>query len=76
VKRYAEFSNLPRDLHGKDKTDEGSCILHISSFRAHQSDPDCKGYGSKKAGLLGLAIEYAIGAGFMSGHLSFQVSMR
>lgn len=60
VKRQAEFSDLPEDLHGKDKTDEGGCILHISSFRAHQSDPDCEGYGSTKAGLLGLTQSMAV----------------
>lgn len=60
VKRYAEFSNLPGDLHGKDKTDEGSCVLRISSFRAHQSDPYCKGYGSTKSGLLGLTQAMAV----------------
>lgn len=60
VKRQAEFSNLPEDLHGKDKSDEGGCILHISSFRAHQSDPDCEGYGATKAGLLGLTQAMAV----------------
>ncbi|KAF9692368.1 hypothetical protein EKO04_009535 [Ascochyta lentis] len=60
IKRQAEFSNLPDDLHGKRKSDEGGCILHISSFRAHQSDPDCEGYGSTKAGLLGLTQAMAV----------------
>lgn len=60
VNRQAEFSDLPDDLHGKDKSDEGGCILHISSFRAHQSDPDCEGYGSTKAGLLGLTQAMAV----------------
>lgn len=60
VKRQAEFGNLPDDLNGKDKSDEGGCILHISSFRAHQSDPDCEGYGATKAGLLGLTQAMAV----------------
>ncbi|KAJ4314855.1 hypothetical protein N0V94_006233 [Neodidymelliopsis sp. IMI 364377] len=60
IKRQAEFSSLPSDLHGKGKLDEGGCILHISSFRAHQSDPDCEGYGSTKAGLLGLTQAMAV----------------
>jgi NAD(P)-dependent dehydrogenase (short-subunit alcohol dehydrogenase family) len=60
IKRREEFSNLPDDLHGKDKSDEGGCILHISSFRAHQSDPDCEGYGTTKAGLLGLTQAMAV----------------
>lgn len=60
IKRRAEFDDLPKDLHGQDKTDEGGCILHISSFRAHQSDPDCEGYGSTKAGLLGLTQSMAV----------------
>jgi len=60
VKRADEFANLPVDLHGKDKLDEGGCIINISSFRAHQSDPDCEGYGATKAGLLGLTQAMAV----------------
>lgn len=36
------------------------CIIHISSFRAHQSDPNQEGYASTKAGLLGLTHSMAI----------------
>ena len=32
----------------------GPCIIHIGSFRAHQSDPNQEGYAASKAGLLGL----------------------
>lgn len=60
LKRTAEFANLPQDLHGKDRIDEGGCIVHITSFRAHVSDPDCEGYGSTKAGLLGLTQSMAV----------------
>jgi len=40
----------------------GPCILHIGSFRAHQSDPNQEGYASTKAGLLGLTQAMAISA--------------
>lgn len=40
--------------------DEGGCIIHISSFRAHQSDPNCEGYSATKAGLLGLTQAMAV----------------
>lgn len=60
LKRQDEFRNLPEDLHGDDKSDEGGCILHVSSFRAHQSDPDCEGYGATKAGLFGLTQAMAV----------------
>jgi NAD(P)-dependent dehydrogenase (short-subunit alcohol dehydrogenase family) len=54
LKRHEEFKHLPDDLNGKDRLDKGGSIIHISSFRAHQSDPDCEGYGATKAGLIGL----------------------
>ena len=38
----------------------GGCIIHISSFRARQSQPDCEGYAATKAGLLGLTHGMAI----------------
>lgn len=38
----------------------GPCIIHIGSFRAHQSDPNQEGYASTKAGLLGLMHSMAI----------------
>eukprot|EP00897_Mesotaenium_endlicherianum_P008259 jgi/Mesen1/7461/ME000389S06797 len=37
-----------------------SSIVHISSTRAHQSEPTSEGYASAKAGLLGLAHAQAI----------------
>lgn len=41
-------------------TPAGGCIIHISSFRARQSQPDCEGYAATKAGLLGLTHGMAI----------------
>lgn len=38
----------------------GSSVLHISSTRAHQSEPNCEGYAASKAGLLGLTHSQAI----------------
>ncbi|KAH7066863.1 hypothetical protein BKA63DRAFT_480331 [Paraphoma chrysanthemicola] len=38
----------------------GPCIIHIGSFRAHQSDPNQEGYASSKAGQLGLMHSMAI----------------
>ncbi|KAI0400662.1 NAD(P)-binding protein [Xylaria palmicola] len=38
----------------------GPCILHVGSFRAHQSDPNQEGYAAAKAGLLGLLHSMAI----------------
>ena len=36
------------------------CIIHVSSFRMLQSDPNQEGYASTKAGLLGLTHSMAI----------------
>ncbi|KAF2124660.1 hypothetical protein P153DRAFT_360857 [Dothidotthia symphoricarpi CBS 119687] len=41
----------------------GPCIIHIGSFRAHQSDANQEGYASSKAGLLGLMHSMAISLG-------------
>lgn len=43
--------------------DAGPCIIHIGSFRAHQSDPNQEGYASSKAGQLGLMHSMAISLG-------------
>jgi len=48
--------------HDSD-SDAGACIIHIGSFRAHQSDPNQEGYASTKAGLLGLMHSMAISLG-------------
>ena len=41
-------------------SDAGPCIIHIGSFRAHESDPNQEGYASTKAGLLGLMHAMAV----------------
>ncbi|KAK7961939.1 short chain alcohol dehydrogenase [Apiospora aurea] len=38
----------------------GPCIIHIGSFRAHQSDANQEGYASTKAGQLGLMHSMAV----------------
>ena len=38
----------------------GPCIIHIGSFRAHQSDPNQEGYATTKAGLIGLMHSMAV----------------
>ena len=44
----------------KDVRQAGPCIIHVSSFRAYQSDPNQEGYASTKAGQLGLVHSMAI----------------
>lgn len=41
----------------------GSSIVHISSTRAHQSEPGTEGYGASKAGLCGLTHCQAVSLG-------------
>jgi NAD(P)-dependent dehydrogenase (short-subunit alcohol dehydrogenase family) len=41
----------------------GPCIIHVGSFRAHQSDPNQEGYASTKSGLLGLMHSMAVSLG-------------
>ena len=60
LKRTDEFNQLPLNLHGEDKLDEGGCIINIASFRAHQSDPDCEGYAASKGGVLALTQAMSI----------------
>lgn len=50
---------VTNSLHSSN-SDAGPCIIHIGSFRAHQSDPNQEGYASSKAGLLGLMHSMAI----------------
>jgi NAD(P)-dependent dehydrogenase (short-subunit alcohol dehydrogenase family) len=45
--------------HDSD-SDAGPCIIHVSSFRAHHSDPNQEGYASSKAGQLGLMHSMAV----------------
>ncbi|KAF1830000.1 NAD(P)-binding protein [Decorospora gaudefroyi] len=60
LKRTLEFDQLPLNLHGEDKLDEGGCIINVASFRAHQSDPDCEGYAASKGGILALTQAMAV----------------
>jgi NAD(P)-dependent dehydrogenase (short-subunit alcohol dehydrogenase family) len=60
LKRTAEFDQLPLNLHGEDKLDEGGVIINVASFRAHQSDPDCEGYAASKGGVLALTQAMAV----------------
>jgi NAD(P)-dependent dehydrogenase (short-subunit alcohol dehydrogenase family) len=60
LKRTAEFDQLPLNLHGDDRLDEGGVIINVSSFRAHQSDPDCEGYAASKGGVLALTQAMAV----------------
>jgi NAD(P)-dependent dehydrogenase (short-subunit alcohol dehydrogenase family) len=49
---------------GAQKIDgAGPCIIHIGSFRAHQSDPNQEGYAASKAGQLGLMHSMAVSLG-------------
>jgi len=54
------------NLHGV-----GPCIIHIGSFRAHQSDPNQEGYAASKAGLIGLMHSMSISLG----HLGIRVNL-
>ncbi|KAJ4360201.1 uncharacterized protein N0V89_000761 [Didymosphaeria variabile] len=48
---------------GAHKHIAGPCILHVGSFRAHQSDPNQEGYAASKAGQLGLMQAMSISLG-------------
>ncbi|KAK4546607.1 hypothetical protein LTR36_001824 [Oleoguttula mirabilis] len=49
-----------RPVEADADSDAGPCIIHIGSFRAHQSDPNQEGYAATKAGQLGLMHSMAI----------------
>jgi len=51
------YMKAPKEL---DIKAAGPCIIHVSSFRAYQSDPNQEGYASTKAGQLGLVHSMAI----------------
>lgn len=48
-------------LENNAKGKEGRNIIHISSTRAHQSEPNCEGYVTTKADLVGLTQSMAVG---------------
>ena len=52
-----------RDSKPEDLPKDGRSIIHIGSFRAHQSDPNQEGYASTKSGQLGLMHSMAISLG-------------
>lgn len=47
-------------VEGTKGLNEGGCIIHVSSFRAHISDPNCEGYAATKNGLCGLTHAMAV----------------
>jgi len=51
--RLPMFRNSPNREHG-------GIIIHMSSTRAHQSEPDSEGYATTKAGLIGLTHSMAV----------------
>ncbi|KAG8626926.1 hypothetical protein KVT40_005871 [Elsinoe batatas] len=58
-----QWNQSAEDSSHKDNSNAGPCIIHIGSFRAHQSDPNQEGYASSKAGQLGLMHSMAISLG-------------
>ncbi|KAI6809462.1 short chain alcohol dehydrogenase [Hortaea werneckii] len=54
------YMKLEGNQDNDQSSDPGPCIIHIGSFRAHQSDPNQEGYASSKAGQLGLMHSMAI----------------
>jgi len=57
---YMKVADAEGSVTEDADSDAGPCILHIGSFRAHQSDPNQEGYASSKAGQLGLMHSMAI----------------
>lgn len=60
MKHRGSDSSSPKGAH---KDIAGPCIIHIGSFRAHQSDPNQEGYAASKAGQLGLMQSMSISLG-------------
>lgn len=54
------IANAPINNQDDTGSEAGPCIIHIGSFRAHQSDANQEGYASTKAGELGLMHSMAI----------------
>jgi len=57
---YMKVDGSGGSIENDSDSDAGPCIIHIGSFRAHQSDPNQEGYASTKAGQLGLMHSMAI----------------
>ena len=60
---YMKARAHDREVGAHKTQGAGPCIIHIGSFRAHQSDANQEGYASSKAGLLGLMHSMAISLG-------------
>lgn len=57
---YMKYASPKEAEEAASKGGAGPCIIHISSFRAFQSDPNQEGYASSKAGQVGLMHSMAI----------------
>lgn len=57
---YMRHEADSQEARHDDDSEAGPCIIHISSFRAHHSDPNQEGYASSKAGQLGLMHSMAV----------------
>jgi NAD(P)-dependent dehydrogenase (short-subunit alcohol dehydrogenase family) len=57
---YMKVDDAEGPVESEEDSNPGPCIIHIGSFRAHQSDPNQEGYASTKAGQLGLMHSMAI----------------
>ncbi|KAK1063354.1 hypothetical protein LTR12_007411 [Friedmanniomyces endolithicus] len=49
---YMKVEGADHSIDHDSDSDAGPCIIHIGSFRAHQSDPNQEGYASTKASRL------------------------
>lgn len=56
------FMKVSKDRSERKQQRAGSspCIIHVSSFRMLQSDPNQEGYASSKSGLIGLTHSMAV----------------
>jgi NAD(P)-dependent dehydrogenase (short-subunit alcohol dehydrogenase family) len=58
--KVADSNNEHAQVMASGDGEAGPCIVHISSFRWQQSDPNQEGYASTKAGLFGLTQSMAV----------------
>ena len=49
-----------RDIRKSQREGSSPCIIHVSSFRMLQSDPNQEGYAATKSGLIGLTHSMAV----------------
>ena len=57
--KVAEGEHEHAGIQADSTGEAGPCIVHVSSFRWQQSDPNQEGYASSKAGLFGLTQSMA-----------------